>query len=159
MSLINEADLEWTQLKNGETRFRRKQLGEAAESEQIGCSLYELPSGHRSWPYHYHTANEEAIYVLRGTGTIRLAGETSEVEAGDYVSLPADESGGHRVINDSDGTLRYLAISTMNDPDLTVYPDSEKMGVYVGAPPGGREERSLEGYYRIEDDVDYWTGE
>ena len=96
---------------------------------------------------------------MRGTGTIRLAGETSEVEAGDYVSLPADESGGHRVINDSDGTLRYLAISTMNDPDLTVYPDSEKMGVYVGAPPGGREERSLEGYYRIEDDVDYWTGE
>lgn len=159
MPILNKDDVEWTELEHEETRFRRKQLGEAAESEQIGCSLYELPSGHRSWPYHYHTANEEAIYVLRGTGTIRLAGETSEVEAGDYVSLPADESGGHRVINDSDGTLRYLAISTMNDPDLTVYPDSEKMGVYVGAPPGGREERSLEGYYRIEDDVDYWTGE
>jgi uncharacterized cupin superfamily protein len=159
MPIVNKDDVEWTELEHEETRFRRKQLGEAAESEQIGCSLYELPSGHRSWPYHYHTANEEAIYVLRGTGTIRLAGETSEVEAGDYVSLPADESGGHRVINDSDGTLRYLAISTMNDPDLTVYPDSEKMGVYVGAPPGGREERSLEGYYRIEDDVDYWTGE
>jgi len=159
MTIVNKDDVEWTELEHEETRFRRKQLGEAAESEQIGCSLYELPSGHRSWPYHYHTANEEAIYVLRGTGTIRLAGETSEVEAGDYVSLPADESGGHRVINDSDGTLRYLAISTMNDPDLTVYPDSEKMGVYVGAPPGGREERSLEGYYRIEDDVDYWTGE
>ncbi len=158
MPIVNKDDVEWTELEHEETRFRRKQLGEAAESEQIGCSLYELPSGHRSWPYHYHTANEEAIYVLRGTGTIRLAGETSEVEAGDYVSLPADESGGHRVINDSDGTLRYLAISTMNDPDLTVYPDSEKMGVYVGAPPGGREERSLEGYYRIEDDVDYWTG-
>ena len=159
MPIVNKDDVEWTELEHEETRFRRKQLGEAAESEQIGCSLYELPSGHRSWPYHYHTANGEAIYVLRGTGTIRLAGETSEVEAGDYVSLPADESGGHRVINDSDGTLRYLAISTMNDPDLTVYPDSEKMGVYVGAPPGGREERSLEGYYRIEDDVDYWTGE
>ena len=159
MPIVNKDDVEWTELEHEETQFRRKQLGEAAESEQIGCSLYELPSGHRSWPYHYHTANEEAIYVLRGTGTIRLAGETSEVEAGDYVSLPADESGGHRVINDSDGTLRYLAISTMNDPDLTVYPDSEKMGVYVGAPPGGREERSLEGYYRIEDDVDYWTGE
>ena len=159
MTIVNKDDVEWTELEHEETRFRRKQLGEAAESEQIGCSLYELPSGHRSWPYHYHTANEEAIYVLMGTGTIRLAGETSEVEAGDYVSLPADESGGHRVINDSDGTLRYLAISTMNDPDLTVYPDSEKMGVYVGAPPGGREERSLEGYYRIEDDVDYWTGE
>jgi uncharacterized cupin superfamily protein len=134
-------------------------LGEAAESEQLGCSLYELPSGHRSWPYHYHTANEEAIYVLEGAGTIRLDGETSGLEAGDYVTLPADESGGHRVINDSEGALRYLAISTMNDPDVAVYPDSEKVGVYVGAPPGGRDERTLEGYYGIDDDVDYWTGE
>lgn len=159
MALVNETDLEWTELENGGTRFRRKQLGEAAGGDLLGCSLYELPSGHNSWPYHYHTANEEAIYVLEGAGTIRLGGETSGLEAGDYVAVPSDETGGHKVINDSDGALRYLAISTMNEPDLTVYPDSGKMGVYVGSPPGGREGRSLEGYYTIDDDVDYWDGE
>ena len=159
MSPINEADLEWTQLENGETRFRRKQLGEATDSGMLGCSLYELPSGHKSWPYHYHTANEEAIYVLEGNGRLRFDGEMYEVEAGDYAAFPANESGSHRVINSSDGVLRYLAISTMNEPDLTVYPDSEKMGVYVGSPPGGRDERSLEGYYNIDDAVDYWEGE
>lgn len=159
MTLINEADVEWSELEHGETRFKRKQLAEAAGGEMLGCSLYELPAGHKSWPYHYHTANEEAIYVLRGEGSIRLDGESHDLTAGDYVALPANESGAHRVINDSEETLRYLAISTMEEPDLTVYPDSGKMGVYAGSPPGGRKERTLEGYYDIDDDVDYWEGE
>jgi hypothetical protein len=42
---------------------------------------------------------------------------------------------------------------------VAVYPDSEKVGVYVGAPPGGRGDRTLEGYYEIGGDVDYWKGE
>ena len=97
--------------------------------------------------------------MLSGEGRVRLADDEVAIDAGDYVACPADESGGHRVVNDSDGPLRYLAVSTMDDPDVTVYPDSEKLGVFVGSPPGGREERSLHGYYRIEDDVDYWEGE
>jgi uncharacterized cupin superfamily protein len=159
MGPINEADLEWSETDRGETRFKRKQLAEAADGEDIGCSLYELPAGHRSWPYHYHTGNEEALYVLSGTGTLRLDGETYDLETGDYVAFPADESGGHRVVNDSEGPLRYLAVSTMNEPDVTVYPDSGKIGVFAGSPPGGREERSVHGYYNRDDDVDYWDGE
>lgn len=158
MAPINEADLDWQERDEGRTRFRRKQLAEAAGGEEIGTSLYEIPPGHAAWPYHYHTANEEAIYVLAGAGTIRLDGGTHELTAGDYVALPADESGGHRVVNDGEGALRYLAISTMDEPDVTVYPDSETFGVYVGSAPGGRSGRSLHGYYRIEDDVDYWEG-
>ncbi|HKL28887.1 MAG TPA: cupin domain-containing protein [Natrialbaceae archaeon] len=159
MEPVDESDLEWSERDHGETRFRRKQLGEAAGSEALGCSLYELPAGARSWPYHYHTANEEAIFVLSGTGTIRLDGDEYDLGEGDYVPLPANETGGHRVINDGEETLRYLAISTMNEPDVTVYPDSEKLGVFVGAPPGSRDDRSLYGYYRIDDDVSYWEDE
>ncbi|ELY43670.1 cupin domain-containing protein [Natronorubrum sulfidifaciens] len=159
MGLINEADLEWTNLEHGEMRVRRKQLGEQTDGDELGCSLYELPAGHESWPYHYHTANEEAMYVLAGRGTLRLADEPHSLTAGDYVSFPADETGGHKVINDSDAPLRYLVVSTMNEPDVTIYPDSEKLGVFVGTPPGGRAERSLHGYYPIDADVDYWEGE
>jgi uncharacterized cupin superfamily protein len=159
MAPVNEADLDWNELAHGETRFRRKELGAAADGDQLGCSLYELPPGSKSWPYHYHTANEEAVYVLSGTGTLRLDDEMHPLRAGDYVTFPADESGGHRVVNDGDDPLRYLAMSTMDEPDVTVYPDSEKLGVFVGAPPGGRDERSLHGYYRLDDDVDYWDGE
>jgi uncharacterized cupin superfamily protein len=156
MAQINESEMEWTGLDHGETEFRRKQLGEAADNDLLGCSLYELPAGKRSWPYHYHTANEEAIYVLAGTGQLRLDDETNPLQAGDCAAFPADESGGHRIINDGDEPLRYLMISTTNDPDVTVYPDSEKLGVFVGSPPGGRDPRSLHGYYQIDDDVGYW---
>ncbi|QHS18024.1 cupin domain-containing protein [Halopenitus persicus] len=159
MEPVNEADLEWSNLDREDATFRRKQLGEAAGGEKLGCSLYELPAGERSWPYHYHTANEEAIYVLAGAGTLRLGEETYSITAGDYVALPADASGGHRVINDGDDTLRYLVASTMREPDVTVYPDRDRIGVFVGSPPGGRDGRSLHGYYPIDDDVDYWEDE
>jgi len=47
-------------------------------------------------------------------------------------------------------------MSTMNEPDITVYPEMNKFGVFVGSPPGGRDDRSLEGYYRIDDETEYW---
>lgn len=159
MEKKNVEDLEWSTTERGETSFRRKQLAEAAGGEEIGCSLYELPAGRRSWPYHYHAGNEEALFVLEGSGSLRLKEETVSLAAGDYVTLPAGEDGAHRVVNDSGEPLRYLATSTMNEPDVTVYPDSEKVGVFVGSPPGGRGDRSVHGYYRRDDDVDYWLDE
>ena len=159
MGKVNESDLEWSTLDGGESGLRRKKLAAAADGEDVGCSLYELPEGDRSWPYHYHTGNEEALFVLDGTAALRLDGEQVSLETGDYVALPAGEHGAHRVINDSGGALRYLMISTMNDPDVTVYPDSGKVGVFAGAPPGGRGERTVHGYYRQADAVDYREGE
>jgi len=155
----NEADLDWRAYDEGDTRFRRKRLAGAAGGDRLGASLYELSPGDRAWPYHYHTANEEAMYVLSGSGRVRGPEGVSAVSAGDYLAFPVGESGGHRVANDGDEPLRYLMVSTMVEPDVTVYPDSAKFGVYAGAPPGSTDERTLSGYYRIDDDVDYWDGE
>ena len=159
MQIVATDDLSWSETDRGEATFRRKKLAAASESEDLGCSLYELPPGERSWPYHYHTGNEEAMYVLAGTGTLRLDGESHSVSAGDYVAFPADERGAHRVVNDSEEPLRYLAVSTMREPDVTVYPDSGKIGVFTGAAPGGEAERPVHGYYRGTDDVGYWEDE
>ncbi|MFC6826901.1 cupin domain-containing protein [Halopelagius fulvigenes] len=159
MPRVNESDVEWTENERGETRFRRKQLGAAADADRLGASLYELPPGASSWPYHYHAGNEEAVYVLSGTGVLRTPEGESAVEPGDFAVFPDGESGAHRLRNDGDEPLRYLAVSTMRDPDVTVYPDSEKVGVFAGSPPGGREERTVSGYFRREDAVDYWVGE
>ena len=156
---INEADLEWREYDEGPARFGRKRLAEAAGGERLGCSLYELPPGERAWPYHYHAANEEAMYVLAGSGRVRGPDGETAVTAGDYLAFPVGEDGGHHVANDSEEPLRYLMLSTMVEPDVTVYPDSGKFGVYAGAPPGSSGERTVSGYYRLEDDVDYWEGE
>jgi uncharacterized cupin superfamily protein len=154
---VHEDDIDWTGIGPDDTGLRRKQLGAAAGGEQIGCSLYELPAGERAWPYHYHTGNEEALYVLDGTGTLRLGGEEHALSPGDYAAFPTGEEGAHRVVNDADETLRYLVVSTMDDPDITVYPDAEAFGVYAGSAPGGeKDERILSGYFRNEDGLDYW---
>jgi uncharacterized cupin superfamily protein len=152
----NEADLDWNEYDHGETAFRRKELSTAVGADELGCSLYELAPGKQSWPYHYHTANEEAIFVLDGEGTLRTADGEQSLRSGDFVTLPADEEGGHQIVNDGDEPLRYLMVSTMNEPDVTVYPEMEKFGVFVGAPPGGRDERSFHGFYNIDDETDSW---
>ncbi|WP_435115803.1 cupin domain-containing protein [Halolamina sp. C58] len=160
MEPINESDLPWTTTERGGTAFRRKKLAAAAgDDHDLGCSLYELPPGKRSWPYHYHTGNAEALYVLAGRGLLRAADDEHRLRPGDYVSCPVGEAGAHRVVNDGDEPLRYLALSTMREPDVTVYPDSGKVGVYAGSPPGGEGERDVSGYYDRDATVDYWAGE
>ncbi len=159
MGRVNRRDVDWEETDRGAAGWRRKRLGDAAGGEALGCSLYELPPDRRSWPYHYHAANEEALFVLEGTGTLRLAGESVPLSPGDYAALPADERGAHRVVNDGDEPLRYLVVSTMVEPDVTVYPDSGKLGVFAGAAPGATGERVLERFYRLDDAVGYWDGE
>jgi len=159
MEPVNVDDLDWSETTNGETNFRRKTLSAAAGGEDLGCSLYELPPGDRSWPFHWHTGNEEALYVLAGAGHLRGADGDHRLRAGDYVALPAGEEGGHRVVNDRDEPLRYLMASTMRAPDVTVYPDSGKIGVYGDSPPGGEKPRDVSGYFKRDDAVDYWLDE
>jgi uncharacterized cupin superfamily protein len=159
--MVNESDIPWDETTHGE-RFahRRKQLGKAAGGREIGCSLYEIPPGKRPFPYHFHTANEEAMYVLAGSATLRLAGEDLRVRAGDYVAFPVGPSGAHQVINDSRETLRILMISTMIEPEIAVYPDSEKIGVFAGSAPGGDPViRSVFSFWPHAAQVDYWHGE
>ena len=159
MPPVSEDDLDWTDTRRGETRFRRKKLGAAAGADRLGCSLYELPPGGKSWPYHYHAGNEEAVYVLSGRGRLRTPTGERALEPGTFAAFAPGEAGAHRVANDGDDPLRYLAFSTMRDPDVTVYPDSDKVGVFAGAPPGGEGDRSVHGYFRRGDAVDYWLGE
>ena len=158
--IVNESALDWDEQSHGtDFQIRRKQLGGAAGGERLGCSLYELPPGKKSWPYHYHTGNEEAIFVLDGEGTLRIENDERNLEADDYVAFPVGEEYARRVINDSEATLRYLCFSTMREPDVSVYPDSGKMGVFAGTAPGKHEGRTLSGYFPLDGEVDYWRGE
>jgi uncharacterized cupin superfamily protein len=93
-------------------------LGSAAHSEKLGCGLYEVSLGRRAWPHHYHLANEEAIYVLKGSGSLRIGGQEILLSEGAYVALPARAGGAHQLVNSSEAVLRYLCFSTMAEPGV-----------------------------------------
>ncbi len=139
---------------------RRKQLGAAANGRALGCSHLELPPGKAAWPLHWHAANEEAVFVLEGEGTLRIGEAKVPLRAGDYVAFPAGPGAAHQIINAGTAPLRYLCFSTMVSPEVAVYPESNKVGVMVGSAPGGsKKERTLEGVFLRADGVDYWEGE
>jgi uncharacterized cupin superfamily protein len=155
---VNADELEWIEHDHGERQFRRKQLSGAAGGEKLGTSLYEVPPGKRLWVRHYHEGNEESIYVLDGSGTLWLGPEKTEhdLEAGDYVALPPGEESAHDIEAGGDG-LRVLMSGTMEEPDITVYPDRDMVGLYAGSAPGGDSEaRSLSTYLDRHAELDYW---
>lgn len=160
-NVVSPSDSAWVEFPHGERYgVRRQQLGARAGSSELGCSIYELPPGKRSFPYHYHLANEEAIYVLSGEGAVRLPEGEVPVRAGDYVALPAGERGAHQVINTSGAPLRYLCVSTMREPDVAMYPDTNKLAVFAGSAPGGAmDRRTLTLFLSGVATVGYWDGE
>jgi len=160
-NVVGDGDLQWDEQSHGEKfGYRRKQLGSAAGGEKLGCSLYEVPPGRRAFPHHYHLANEEAIYVLEGSGTLRIGEEEIRVSEGDYVALPARAEAAHQLVNSSESVLRYLCFSTMIEPDVMVYPDSGKVGIFGGAAPGGpKAKRTFSKFLRGDAKVGYYDGE
>jgi uncharacterized cupin superfamily protein len=141
-NVVGYQDAEWNEQSYGKKfGHRRKSLGSAAGGEKLGCSLYEVPPGRRAWPYHYHLANEEAVYVLEGSGTLRIGGEEISISEGDYVALPARAEAAHQIVNDSEVVLRYLCFSTLVEPDVMIYPDSGKVGIFGGLRQEARRRR------------------
>lgn len=159
--IVRDAEIPWHEGGRGR-RFvtRRKRLGAAAGAERLGVSLYEIAAGAADWPFHYHLGNEEGVYVLAGTGRVRLMDGEHPIGPGDFVALRAGEDGAHRFTADAASPLRLLVVSTMIEPDVVVYPDSGKMGVFTGAAPGGPAHlRLVHGYWPLAAAVDYWQGE
>jgi uncharacterized cupin superfamily protein len=159
---IRNADaLEWDDIRHGDRfGFRRKRLGFETGGRKLGATLYEVPPGRSTWPYHYHAANEEAIFVLEGEGTLRLGGIEHGIRAGDYVTLPVGPEGCHQIHNRSAAPLRLLMMSTMIEPDVAFYPDSGKIGIFTGSAPGGdRSAFTIRKYVPAGSEVDYWDGE
>jgi uncharacterized cupin superfamily protein len=160
--ILNIGDLLLTDHGHGEDfAARLGQFGPVIGLKQLGCRLVILPRGNKAWPYHNYHVNKEMFIILDGAGTLRFGGEEHPVKAGDVIACPADgPETAHQLINTGDTELRYLAISTMLQPDIAEYPDSGKFIVMFGSPRGGdKNARRLVHVGRGENGLDHWDGE
>jgi uncharacterized cupin superfamily protein len=135
-NVTNIDELEWEDGLSHGTRFgsKTKHLAALTGGKSLGCSIYEIEPGKRAFPMHAHLANEEAIYILAGEGTMRIGDRKVPVRAGDYIAFPPGRDHAHQLINTSAAPLRYLCTSTMRGPEVAFYPDSGKVGVRAVSP-------------------------
>jgi uncharacterized cupin superfamily protein len=136
-------------------------MGPALGAKQLGYSLSVVPPGKRAWPFHCHHVNEEMFLILEGSGMVRIGDAEYPIRKGDVISAPAGgRATAHQIINTSDRELRYLSVSTMIPTDVVEYPDSSKVLVCVGSPPGSDpSKRTYNHRARPGPNVDYWEGE
>ncbi|HET7121371.1 MAG TPA: cupin domain-containing protein [Solirubrobacterales bacterium] len=127
-------------------------LGKGLGAEESGVSIYELPPGQAICPYHYECGEEEWLLVLQGNPTLRDPEGSERLEPWDLVFFPRGPAGAHGVRNETEETARVLMFSTVVLPTATVYPDSDKVGVWTGDPV-------TEGVFRRGSRVDYYDGE
>ncbi len=158
--VVHAEELDWKTDGNGKKFvFQRKWLSNATGGNKIGCSLYRIPPGKTAFPFHKHLSNEEAIFVMAGKGTLRLDEKEIAVGPGDYIAFPP-EGPSHQLVNSGSVDLDYLCISTMIHPDITLFPDSEKVIAFAGSGPGGdKSVRSFFGIYKTASAVGYYQDE
>ena len=129
-------------------------LGRRAGSEYLGASLYELQPG-QEMVFHYHLQREELLIVLAGRVELRTATGWEELPEGEVVAFPRGERGAHGYRNGGDGPARVLMISEMEGPNISVYPDTNEIGIFDAAQ---REQRRFGARFEVGDAVSDYGG-
>ena len=127
-------------------------FGPLVGATELGASLYELPPGQAICPYHYEYGEEEWLLVLEGLPSLRHPNGVDELEPWDAVCFPLGPEGAHGVRNETEDVVRVLMFSTVRHPAATVYPDSDKIGIWTG-------NRDDDLMAPRSSGVDYWAGE
>jgi uncharacterized cupin superfamily protein len=125
-------------------RNEEHELGAAAGSVAAGLNHVVVEPGQRAWPLHWHTMEEEAFFVLAGTGVALLDDQEHPVRAGSVLIRPPASRVAHALRGGEDG-MTYLAYGTRVPGDVCYYPTSQKVGI-----------DSVK--FRVEP-LDYWDGE
>ena len=126
-------------------------LARGTSAQKLGASIDILAPGKRGCPYHLHHAQEEMFIVLEGEGTLRVAGEMLPLRAGDVVFIPAGPEYPHQILNTSSAPLKYVSVSTQEQPEICEYPDS---GKYMAESKG-----SFDAIQSKQPSVEYWHNE
>ncbi len=102
----------------------RWKLGDAAGLSQFGVNLLRLTPGSWSAHRHWHSAEDEFVWVLEGEIVlVDDAGETV-LRAGDCAGFPAGDGNGHHLINRSPAEALVLEVGSRRpEQDGVDYPD------------------------------------
>jgi uncharacterized cupin superfamily protein len=114
---------------------QRTRLGDAAGLTQYGVNLLRLPPGAWSSQRHWHTTEDEFVYVLSGEVTLVTDAGDEILRSGDCAGFKAGDSDGHTLQNRSSSDAVVLEVGTRSADNAAHYPDIDMM-VPPHSPPG-----------------------
>src|SRR5256885_14678320 len=97
-NVVNLSEVEpETRLKGSKFGATVKWLTPQTSARGVGCGWHEVEPGRAAYPTHFHCANEEAIFILEGEGTLRIGADTVPLKPNDFVSFPVGPDHAHKL--------------------------------------------------------------
>ncbi|MGL5065457.1 MAG: cupin domain-containing protein [Microcoleus sp.] len=103
----------------------KKRLGNAAGLQNFGVNLVKLAPGSCSALRHWHTRQDEFIYVLEGEVTLVTNSGEEVLKPGMAAGFPAGEANGHHLVNRTNSDVVYLEMGDRTPGDSANYPDDD----------------------------------
>ena len=116
------------------TRIKRA-LGDALGLNTFGVNLVTLPPGAWSAQRHWHSHEDEFVYLLDGALTLITDGGEQVLTAGQAAGFPAGKADGHHLVNKGTVPATYLEIGDRRRDDAVTYPDVD---LHLEPAPEGR---------------------
>ena len=113
-------------------RIKHK-LGNEYGLENFGVNLTILEPGAVSALYHFHTAEDEFVYILEGTPTLVLDNKEYLMQPGECCGFKAGTGTGHQLVNKSDKKVVYIEIGNRSSEDKPEYPNDDLVLTWLGA--------------------------
>ena len=104
------------------TRIRQR-LGTAGGLRDFGVNLMLLPPGGWSSQRHWHSHEDEFVWVLEGELVLVEDGGETLLRAGECAAFPGGSGNGHHLQNRSSALARYLEVGSRHPDDLTTCSD------------------------------------
>lgn len=101
----------------------KQALGQAGGLDDFGVNLVRLPPGAWSSQRHWHSAEDEFVYVLSGVLSLVMQAGEQVLHADDCAAFPKNVANGHHLINRGSETAVYLEIGSRRHDDVCHYPD------------------------------------
>ena len=101
----------------------KRALGDALGLTKMGVNLTTLPPGKESSMRHFHTREDELVFVIEGEVVLRTDEGEQVLTAGMCAGFPAGSQNGHQLVNRSARPARYLEVSNRDPEDIAEYPD------------------------------------
>lgn len=111
----------------------KRRLGDACGLTRFGVNLVTLGPGAQSALRHWHTLEDEFVYVLSGEVSLVTDAGEQVLSAGVCAGYPAGSRDAHHMINRSGAPVTYLEIGNRIDGDNAFYPDDDLMWADAGA--------------------------